>query len=77
MYVPDAAVSAVVTNCLFTTLAFLSVCLRAATRLFMISNVGSDDYLIILAMVSWSPSPQRLPQPMCALHGVQLCPASS
>ncbi|KAK0728827.1 hypothetical protein B0T26DRAFT_638721 [Lasiosphaeria miniovina] len=43
---------AVITNCLFTSLAFVVVCFRLGTRVFVVKNVGADDLLIVLAILA-------------------------
>jgi len=52
MIIPEPAVKAVVVNCVFTSLAFLFVLFRVLTRTFILKNVGADDVLIILSVVS-------------------------
>jgi hypothetical protein len=52
MFIPDTAVPAVVTGCVFTSIAFIFVVLRVFSRVFVIKNFGADDYLMVLAMVS-------------------------
>jgi len=51
--IPAPAMKAVVCDIIFTTMAFAIVCTRIGTRTFMIKNLGLDDYLIIVAMVSF------------------------
>lgn len=36
----------------FTSLAFLIVCMRLFTRIVLVRNVGVDDCLMVVAMVS-------------------------
>jgi hypothetical protein len=72
MYIPDAAIPAVVTVCVFTTIAFIFVGLRLCTRLSLVKNVGLDDYFIAGAMVSSSvmiliPIISLLPMEACYL----------
>jgi hypothetical protein len=46
-----AAVPAVVTSILFTSIAFIAVVLRLYTRIVMLKNAGADDYIMVGAMV--------------------------
>ncbi|KAK0609585.1 hypothetical protein B0T17DRAFT_566464 [Bombardia bombarda] len=50
--IAPAALPAVVTNCVFTSLAFITVSLRLGTRLFVLKNIGVDDYLITVAVIA-------------------------
>lgn len=52
MFIAPPAVRAVITDFIFTGLAFIFVLLRLGTRAFMIKSVGAEDYLILGAMVS-------------------------
>ncbi|KAK3686129.1 hypothetical protein B0T22DRAFT_538324 [Podospora appendiculata] len=52
MIIPETAIRAVVVNCVFTSLAFIFVCMRLGTRTLLLKNIGIDDYLITGAMVS-------------------------
>ena len=52
MQIAAPAVPAVVTLLVFTTLAFFVVALRVYTRVFVVKNVGADDYLMVGSMVS-------------------------
>ncbi|KAK3373147.1 hypothetical protein B0T24DRAFT_527497 [Lasiosphaeria ovina] len=52
MIIPPAAMPAVITNCLFTSLAFVVVCFRLGTRIFVVKNVGADDSLIAFAILA-------------------------
>lgn len=47
-----AALPVVVTSILFTSIAFITMCLRIWTRVFMLKSAGPDDYLMLVAMVS-------------------------
>jgi hypothetical protein len=51
MNVPPAAVSAAVTDIVFTSMALLAVLLRVYTRVFVVKNFGVDDYLMVGSMV--------------------------
>ncbi|KAK3377461.1 hypothetical protein B0H63DRAFT_477246 [Podospora didyma] len=52
MIIPPAAMPAVIANCFFTSLAFVIVCCRINTRLFVIKNIGADDGLIAMSMLA-------------------------
>lgn len=43
---------AVITNFVFTSLAFVAVCIRLGTRTFLLKNVGLDDGLVALSMLA-------------------------
>jgi hypothetical protein len=49
---PPSAVSAAVTDIVFTSLALLAVLLRVYTRVFVVKNFGVDDYLMVGSMVT-------------------------
>jgi hypothetical protein len=66
MFIPDTAISAVVTTALFTAIAFILVVLRTISRVNVVKNVGVDDYLMIAAMVSANPELDSL---IWANHG--------
>jgi hypothetical protein len=51
-WIAEKAMPAVINNLVFTILAFIAVSLRIGTRLFLIKNMGVDDTLIVIAMVS-------------------------
>jgi hypothetical protein len=59
MEIPDVAISCVVVNILFPVLSLMVVGLRMHTRIFVIKNVGLDDYLITMATVSTWISPHE------------------
>lgn len=62
MFIAPPAVRAVITDFIFTGLAFIFVLLRLGTRAFMIKSVGAEDYLILGAMVSSYISSVILPE---------------
>jgi hypothetical protein len=53
-YAP-AVVPVVVTSVLFTTIVFITICLRMYTRVIMLKNAGANDYLMLAAIVSRDP----------------------
>ncbi|KAK3360440.1 hypothetical protein B0T25DRAFT_130115 [Lasiosphaeria hispida] len=46
------AMPAVVADCIFTSLAFIVVCMRLGTRLFLVKNFGVDDAFMALSMLA-------------------------
>ena len=48
--VPDAAVPAVTTLIVFTSLSVFTLILRLYTRAALVKNVGADDYLMICSV---------------------------
>jgi hypothetical protein len=59
-HVPPPAVPIMVTSILFTTIAFLILCLRIFTRVVVIKNAGLDDYMMCIAMVCLNYNEERI-----------------
>jgi hypothetical protein len=51
MEIAGPAIPAVACLAVFTTLSFITVCMRMYTRLFLVKNPGPDDFLIVGSMV--------------------------
>ncbi len=55
--IAPATMPTFIINTVFTSIAFIVVCMRLCTRSFLVKNLGVDDALITIAMVGFFPCP--------------------